>query len=180
MFEATTILGYRGEMGGKKFALIGGDGQVTLGNCVVKANATKIRSLYHNQVLSGFAGSTADAFSLFDMFERILESKKGDLFKSVVDFSKEWRKDKYLRRLEAMMIVLNLDHIFILSGTGDALEAEDNKIAAIGSGGNFALSAARALDNFAHLEPRKLVEESLKIAGDLCIYTNTNIKILEL
>ncbi len=180
MFEATTILGYRGEMGGKKFALIGGDGQVTLGNCVVKANATKIRSLYHNQVLSGFAGSTADAFSLFDMFERILESKKGDLFKSVVDFSKEWRKDKYLRRLEAMMIVLNLDHIFILSGTGDALEAEDNKIAAIGSGGNFALSAARALDSFAHLEPRKLVEESLKIAGDLCIYTNTNIKILEL
>ncbi|GAA8878530.1 ATP-dependent protease subunit HslV [Helicobacter pylori] len=180
MFEATTILGYRGEMGGKKFALIGGDGQVTLGNCVVKANATKIRSLYHNQVLSGFAGSTADAFSLFDMFERILESKKGDLFKSVVDFSKEWRKDKYLRRLEAMMIVLNLDHIFILSGTGDVLEAEGNKIAAIGSGGNFALSAARALDNFAHLEPRKLVEESLKIAGDLCIYTNTNIKILEL
>ncbi|GAA7039204.1 ATP-dependent protease subunit HslV [Helicobacter pylori] len=180
MFEATTILGYRGEMGGKKFALIGGDGQVTLGNCVVKANVTKIRSLYHNQVLSGFAGSTADAFSLFDMFERILESKKGDLFKSVVDFSKEWRKDKYLRRLEAMMIVLNLDHIFILSGTGDVLEAEDHKIAAIGSGGNFALSAARALDNFAHLEPRKLVEESLKIAGDLCIYTNTNIKILEL
>ncbi|AQM66012.1 ATP-dependent protease subunit HslV [Helicobacter pylori] len=180
MFEATTILGYRGEMGGKKFALIGGDGQVTLGNCVVKANATKIRSLYHNQVLSGFAGSTADAFSLFDMFERILESKKGDLFKSVVDFSKEWRKDKYLRRLEAMMIVLNLDHIFILSGTGDVLETEDNKIAAIGSGGNYALSAARALDHFAHLEPRKLVEESLKIAGDLCIYTNTNIKILEL
>ncbi|MEJ8589522.1 ATP-dependent protease subunit HslV [Helicobacter pylori] len=180
MFEATTILGYRGEMGGKKFALIGGDGQVTLGNCVVKANATKIRSLYHNQVLSGFAGSTADAFSLFDMFERILESKKGDLFKSVVDFSKEWRKDKYLRRLEAMMIVLNLDHIFILSGTGDVLESEDNKIAAIGSGGNYALSAARALDHFAHLEPRKLVEESLKIAGDLCIYTNTNIKILEL
>ncbi|MGL2587628.1 ATP-dependent protease subunit HslV [Helicobacter pylori] len=180
MFEATTILGYRGEMGGKKFALIGGDGQVTLGNCVVKANATKIRSLYHNQVLSGFAGSTADAFSLFDMFERILESKKGDLFKSVVDFSREWRKDKYLRRLEAMMIVLNLDHIFILSGTGDVLETEDNKIAAIGSGGNYALSAARALDHFAHLEPRKLVEESLKIAGDLCIYTNTNIKILEL
>lgn len=122
-------------MGVRSSALIGGDGQVTLGNCVVKANATKIRSLYHNQVLSGFAGSTADAFSLFDMFECILESKKGDLFKSVVDFSKEWRKDKYLRRLEAMMIVLNLDHIFILSGTGDALEAEDNKIAAIGSGG---------------------------------------------
>ncbi|GAA8267648.1 ATP-dependent protease subunit HslV [Helicobacter pylori] len=180
MFEATTILGYRGEMEGKKFALIGGDGQVTLGNCVVKANATKIRSLYHNQVLSGFAGSTADAFSLFDMFECILESKKGDLFKSVVDFSKEWHKDKYLRRLEAMMIVLNFDHIFILSGTGDVLGAEDNKIAAIGSGGNYALSAARALDHFAHLEPRKLVEESLKIAGDLCIYTNTNIKILEL
>ncbi|AFI04305.1 ATP-dependent protease subunit HslV [Helicobacter cetorum] len=180
MFEATTILGYRGEIDGKKYAIIGGDGQVTLGNCIVKANATKIRSLYNNQVLSGFAGSTADAFSLFDMFERILESKKGDLFKSVVDFSKEWRKDKYLRRLEAMMIVLNFEHIFILSGTGDVLEAEDGKIAAIGSGGNYALSAARALDNFAHLEPKKLVEESLKIAGNLCIYTNTNIKILEL
>lgn len=180
MFEATTILGYRGEFDGKKYAIIGGDGQVTFGNCVLKANATKIRSLYNNQVLSGFAGSTADAFSLFDMFESILEGRKGDLVRSVLEFSKEWRKDKYLRKLEAMMIVLNLNHIYILSGTGDVVEPEDGKIAAIGSGGNYALSSARALDKFGNLAPKELVEESLKIAGDLCIYTNTNIKILEL
>ncbi|ANV97467.1 HslU--HslV peptidase proteolytic subunit [Helicobacter enhydrae] len=180
MFDATTILGYRTEFEGKKYAVIGGDGQVTLGNCVVKANATKIRKLYNGKILSGFAGSTADAFQLFDMFERILESKKGDLLKSILDFSKEWRKDKYLRRLEAMMIVLNEDHIYILSGTGDVLEPEDGQIAAIGSGGNYALSSARALHQFAHLDPKTLVEESLKIAGELCIYTNTNIKILEL
>ncbi|PAF48500.1 HslU--HslV peptidase proteolytic subunit [Helicobacter sp. 12S02634-8] len=180
MFEATTILGYKGEFEGKKYAVIGGDGQVTFGNCVLKSNATKIRALYHNQVLSGFAGSTADAFALFDMFEKILEGRKGDLVRSVLEFSKEWRKDKYLRKLEAMMIVLNRDFIYILSGTGDVVEPEDNKIAAIGSGGNYALSAARALDRFASMNPKALVEESLKIAGDLCIYTNTNIKILEL
>lgn len=180
MFEATTILGYRCEINGKKFAIIGGDGQVTFGNCVLKANASKIRTLCKGEILSGFAGSTADAFSLFDMFERILEGRKGDLVRSVLEFSKEWRKDKYLRRLEAMMIVLNKEHIYILSGTGDVVEPEDGKIAAIGSGGNYALSSARALDSFASLSPKALVEESLKIAGNLCIYTNTNIKILEL
>ncbi|PAF50016.1 HslU--HslV peptidase proteolytic subunit [Helicobacter sp. 12S02232-10] len=180
MFEATTILSYRGEFEGKKYAVIGGDGQVTFGNCVLKANATKIRTLYHGKILSGFAGSTADAFSLFDMFERILEGRKGDLVRSVLEFSKEWRKDKYLRKLEAMMIVLNKDSIYILSGTGDVVEPEDGKIAAIGSGGNYALSSARALDKFSTLAPKNIVEESLKIAGDLCIYTNTNIKILEL
>lgn len=180
MFEATTILGYKGEFEGKKYAVIGGDGQVTFGNCVLKGNATKIRALYSGQILSGFAGSTADAFSLFDMFERILEGRKGDLVRSVLEFSKEWRKDKYLRKLEAMMIVLNKDHIYILSGTGDVVEPEDDKIAAIGSGGNYALSSARALDKFASLSPKTLVEESLKIAGELCIYTNTNIKILEI
>lgn len=180
MFEATTILGYKGEYEGKSYAVIGGDGQVTFGNCVLKNNATKIRVFYNNQILSGFAGSTADAFSLFDMFERILESKKGDLVKSVLDFSKEWRKDKYLRKLEAMMIVLNKEHIYILSGTGDVVEPEDGKIAAIGSGGNYALSAARALDRYANLSPKALVENSLRIAGEICIYTNTNIKVLEL
>ena len=178
MFEATTILGYKGEYNGKQYAIIGGDGQVTFGNCVLKGNATKIRTLYNDKILSGFAGSTADAFSLFDMFERILEGKKGELVRSVLEFSKQWRSDKYLRKLEAMMIVLNKDHIFILSGTGDVVEPEDGKIAAIGSGGNYALSAARALDRMAEIEPRVLVEESLKIAGELCIYTNTNIKIL--
>lgn len=180
MFEATTILGYCGEFEGKRYAVIGGDGQVTFGNCVLKGNATKIRTLYNGKILSGFAGSTADAFQLFDMFERILEAKKGDLLKSIIDFSKEWRKDRYLRKLEAMMIVLSKEHIYILSGTGDVVEPEDGKIAAIGSGGNYALSSARALDRFASIHPRDLVKQSLKIAGELCIYTNTNIKILEL
>lgn len=176
MFEATTILGYKGD--GK--AVIGGDGQVTFGNTILKGNATKIRTLHNGKVLAGFAGSTADAFNLFDMFEGILAENKGDLFKSVIGFSKMWRKDKHLRQLEAMMIVLNKEHIFILSGTGDVVEPQDGKIAAIGSGGNYAISAARALDKHAALEPKELVKESLQIAGELCIYTNTNIKILEL
>ncbi len=174
MFEATTILGYRKD----GVAVIGGDGQVTFGNTVLKGNATKIRTLHNGKILAGFAGSTADAFNLFDMFENILEKKKGDLVKSVIEFSKEWRKDRYLRRLEAMMIVLNTKNIFILSGNGDVVEPEDGKIAAIGSGGNFALSAARALDKHANLDAKTLVEESLKIAGELCIYTNQNIKLL--
>ena len=172
MFEATTILACKGE----KKAVIGGDGQVTFGNAVLKNNATKIRKLYNGKILAGFAGSTADAFNLFDMFEGILGQKKGDLYKSVIEFSKEWRKDKMLRRLEAMMIVLNTEHIFILSGTGDVVEPEDGKIAAIGSGGNFAISAARALDRFANMDEEELVKESLKIASELCIYTNVNIK----
>lgn len=180
MFHATTILGYVGQKDGKPYGVIGGDGQVSFGNCVMKGNATKIRSLHNGKILSGFAGSTADAFSLFDMFERILEGKKGDLLKSVMEFSKEWRKDKYLRRLEAMMIVLNATHIYVLSGTGDVVEPEDGKIAAIGSGGNYALSAARALDKFSDIAPKDLVLESLKIAGEICIYTNTNIKLLEI
>jgi len=176
MFKATTILACK--KNGQ--AVIGGDGQVTFGNTVLKGNATKIRTLYNGEVLAGFAGSTADAFLLFDMFENHLQQRKGDLYKSVIDFGKEWRKDKTLRRLEAMMIVLNKKHIFILSGTGDVVEPEDGEIASIGSGGNYAISAARALNKFSTLSPRELVEESLKIAGDLCIYTNQNIKILEL
>lgn len=180
MFHATTILGYVGVKDGKGYGIIGGDGQVSFGNCILKSNATKIRSIYKDKILAGFAGSTADAFSLFDMFERILDGKKGDLLKSVVDFSKEWRKDKYLRKLEAMMIVLDCKNIFILSGTGDVVEPEDGKIASIGSGGNYALSAARALDKHTSLDPKDLVLESLKIAGDICLYTNTNIKTLEI
>ncbi len=176
MFHATTILGYKGE--GK--AVIGGDGQVSFGDTILKGNATKIRTLGEGKVLAGFAGSTADAFNLFDMFETILAEKKGDLFKSVIGFSKMWRKDKHLRQLEAMMIVLNREHIYILTGTGDVVEPQDGKIAAIGSGGNYAISAARALDKHANLEPKALVQESLEVAGELCIYTNKNIKILEL
>jgi ATP-dependent HslUV protease subunit HslV len=175
MFDATTILAIKD----KDKAVIGGDGQVTFGDTVLKNNATKIRKLYKDQILAGFAGSTADAFNLFDMFEKHLETKKGDLLKSVVEFSKEWRKDKVLRKLEAMMIVLNKEHIFILSGNGDVVEPEDGKIAAIGSGGNYAISAARALDRHANLEPLELIKESLQVAGELCIYTNTNIKTLE-
>jgi ATP-dependent HslUV protease subunit HslV len=172
MFHATTILAFKG----KTKSVIGGDGQVTFGNTVLKGNAVKIRKLHGGSVLAGFAGSTADAFNLFDMFEGILEAKKGDLMKSVVEFSKEWRKDKYLRRLEAMMIVLDRHHIFILSGTGDVVEPEDGMIAAIGSGGNYALSAARALNAHASLDDEALVKESLGIAADICIYTNHSIK----
>ncbi|MDR3346702.1 MAG: ATP-dependent protease subunit HslV [Campylobacteraceae bacterium] len=172
MFHATTILAIKG----KNKSVIGGDGQVTFGNTVLKGNAVKIRKLHNGSVLAGFAGSTADAFNLFDMFENILEQKKGDLLKSAIEFSKEWRKDKYLRRLEAMMIVLNREHIFILSGTGDVVEPEDAQIAAIGSGGNYAISAARALNLHAKLDEEELIKESLKIAADICIYTNHSIK----
>ena len=176
MYDAKTILAYKGA----NKAVIGGDGQVTFGNTVLKGNATKIRTLYKDQILAGFAGSTADAFNLFDMFEGHLEACKGDLLKSVIAFSKEWRKDKLLRRLEAMMIVLNKEKIFILSGNGDVVEPEDGAIASIGSGGNFAISAARALAKHSTLDEEAVVRESLMIAGELCIYTNQNIKILKL
>lgn len=176
MFDATTILAYKGE----NKAVIGGDGQVTFGDSVLKNNATKIRTLYKGEILAGFAGSTADAFNLFDMFEEFLANRKGDLLKAVIDFSKAWRKDKLLRRLEAMMIVLNKDHIFILTGTGDVVEPEDGQIASIGSGGNFAISAARALKRHADMDEESLVKESLQIASELCIYTNNNIKLLSL
>ena len=172
MFHATTILAYKGA----KKSVIGGDGQVSFGNTVLKGNAVKIRKIQGGKVLAGFAGSTADAFNLFDMFEENLEQAKGDLVKAAVNFSKAWRKDKYLRKLEAMMLVLNREKIFLLSGTGDVVEPEDGKIAAIGSGGNYALSAARALDKFSSLDEEELVKESLRIAGEICIYTNTNIK----
>ena len=173
MFEATTILAYKG----KKGSVIGGDGQVTFGNTVLKGNATKIRKIGKDgSVLAGFAGSTADAFNLFDMFEKCLDSAKGELLKAVVEFSKEWRKDKYLRKLEAMMLVVDRKNIFLLSGTGDVVEPDDGRLAAIGSGGNYAISAARALDKFGNLNEEELVKESLKIAAEICIYTNENIK----
>lgn len=176
MFHATTILAYRGN----GVAVIGGDGQVTFGATVLKGNATKIRSLYNGEILAGFAGSTADAFNLFEMFENILDARKGDLLKSVIDFSKEWRKDRVLRQLDAMMIVLNTSHIYILTGNGDVVEPEDGRIASIGSGGNYAIAAARALARHADLDPELLVKESLGIAADLCVYTNSNIKLLTL
>lgn len=176
MFDATTILAYKAD----GIAVIGGDGQVTFGQTVLKNNATKIRKLHQGKVLAGFAGSTADAFNLFDMFEEFLSSRKGDIVKAVIDFSKAWRKDKVLRRLEAMMIVLNTEHIFILTGNGDVVEPEDGELASIGSGGNYAIASARALKKHAALTPEALVVESLNIAADLCIYTNHEIKTLTL
>ena len=176
MFHATTILAYKAD----DKAVIGGDGQVSFGNTVMKNNAVKVRTLYGGKILAGFAGSTADAMTLFEMFEGMLESKKGDLLKAAIEFSKEWRKDKVLRRLEAMMLVLNRQHLFLLSGSGDVIEPEDGKIAAIGSGGAYALSAARALAKHSSLDANELVKESLKIAGEVCIYTNTHITTLEI
>jgi ATP-dependent HslUV protease subunit HslV len=176
VFHATTILAYRTD----KESVIGGDGQVTFGNTVLKNNANKIRTFNNGKVLAGFAGSTADAFNLFDMFEGFLSQRKGDLVKAVIDFSKAWRKDKVLRRLEAMMIVLTLDNIYILTGNGDVVEPEDGAIASIGSGGNFAIASARALAKHSNLSPEKIVRESLKIAGEICIYTNQNIRILKI
>ncbi|HIC10323.1 MAG TPA: ATP-dependent protease subunit HslV [Campylobacterales bacterium] len=174
MFEATTILAYRTDTK----AVIGGDGQVTFGSTILKHNANKLRSFSNGKVLAGFAGSTADALNLFDMFDGFLSQRKGDLVKAVIDFSKAWRKDKILRRLEAMMIVMNLENLYILTGNGDVVEPEDRAIAAIGSGGNYAISAARALVKHSNLDPETLVKEALNIAGDLCIYTNKNIRTL--
>lgn len=177
MFCATTILAYRG----KNLSVIGGDGQVTFGNTVLKSGAVKIRKIgSQSNVLAGFAGSTADAFNLFDMFENCLNNSKNNLLKAVIDFSKQWRKDKYLRKLEAMMVVLDREHIFLLSGNGDVVEPDDGKIVAIGSGGNYAISAARALDKFSNLSEEEIVKNSLEIAAQLCIYTNSNIKIYTL
>jgi len=174
--EATTILAYKS----KDKAVIGGDGQVSFGDTILKANATKVRRLYKDQVLAGFAGSTADAFALFDMFEEKLKDKSGDLLKGAIEFSKAWRKDKYLRKLEAMMIVLDLDHLFILTGNGDVVEPQDKTIASIGSGSNYAISSARALHKHTKLDPEILVKDSLLIASEICVYTNDNITTLSL
>ena len=158
---------------------IGGDGQVTLGNTVVKATALKIRKLYDNKVIAGFAGATADAFSLFDKFEEKLKAHKGNLKKAAVELAKDWRSDRILRRLEAMIITGDANGILLISGVGDVLEPDDG-IIAIGSGGQYALSAARALVNHSSLNNHDIVWESLLIAADICIYTNKNIVIEEI
>lgn len=156
-----------------------GDGQVTLGDTVVKATAIKIRKLYENKVISGFAGSTADAFTLFEKFEEKLKANKGNLKKSAVDLAKEWRTDKYLRRLEAMLIAGDTSGILLISGIGDVLEPDDG-IIAIGSGGNYALAAARALAKHSKLSNREIVSQAIAIAADICIYTNHNTVIEEI
>jgi len=166
-FHATTIVSVRRD--GK--VVIGGDGQVTLGNVIVKASARKIRKLYHDQVLAGFAGATADAFTLFERFEAKLEKHQGHLVRAAIELTKDWRTDRVLRRLEAMLAVADKEASLIISGNGDVLEP-DFGIIAIGSGGAYAQAAARALLEHTELAPPDIVKKSLEIAGDLCIYTN--------
>ena len=172
----TTIVSVR--RNGK--VVIGGDGQVSLGNTVMKGNARKVRRLYNDKVLAGFAGGTADAFTLFERFESKLEMHQGHLTKAAVELAKDWRKDKYLQKLEALLIVMNNESALVISGQGDVIEPDDN-IATIGSGGSYALSAARALSKHAqHLTAKEIVQESLNIAADIDIYTNHNLTILEI
>ena len=166
-YHGTTIVSARR---GRHVAL-GGDGQVTLGNIIIKGTAKKVRRLYHNKILAGFAGGTADAFTLFERFESKLEKHQGHLMRAAVELAKDWRTDRILRRLEAMLAVADLDHSLIITGNGDVLEPEHGLIA-IGSGGAFAQSAARALLENTDLSPSDVVAKSLQIAGDLCIYTN--------
>ncbi|GBD99184.1 ATP-dependent protease subunit HslV [bacterium BMS3Abin07] len=175
MFRGTTILCLM--KNGK--VCIGGDGQVTMGNTVLKRNARKIRKMYNDRVLAGFAGATADAFTLFEKFEEKLESYRGNITRAAVELAKDWRTDKILRRLEALLIVADNAHVLILSGTGDVIEPEDG-IAAIGSGGPYAQAAARALRENTDMETRDIVEKSMTIASGICIYTNENILIEEL
>ena len=166
-YHGTTILSVRR---GRHVAL-GGDGQVTLGNIVIKSTARKVRKLYQNRILAGFAGGTADAFTLFERFEAKLEKHQGNLLRSAVELAKDWRTDRALRRLEAMLAVADLDNSLIITGNGDVLEPEQG-IVAIGSGGAFAQAAARGLIENTELTPEEVVKKSLTIAGDLCIYTN--------
>jgi ATP-dependent HslUV protease, peptidase subunit HslV len=175
-FHGTTILSVRRD---RKVAL-GGDGQVTLGNVVVKGGAKKVRRLYQDRILAGFAGGTADAFTLFERFEAKLDKHQGNLMRSAVELAKDWRTDRILRRLEAMLAVADREHSLIITGMGDVLEPEQG-VLAIGSGGPFAQSAAKALLENTQLGPRDIVDKSLAIAADLCIYTNhqRTIEVLE-
>jgi len=172
--HSTTILAVR--RGGT--LALGGDGQVTLGNTVMKGNARKVRRLYDGKVLAGFAGGTADAFTLFERFEGKL-TKFGNLTRAAIELAKDWRSDRYLRRLEALLLVGDPDHLYVISGNGDVIEPE-LPLAAIGSGGPFAQSAARALYENTELPARQVVEKALEIAADTCIYTNRNLTIEEL
>lgn len=174
-FHATTIVSVRrGDC-----VVVGGDGQVTLGNTVMKANARKVRRLGNGEVLAGFAGATADAFTLFELFEQKLERHGGQLTRAAVELAKDWRTDRRLGRLEALLAVADRQTSLIISGNGDVLEPEGGLIA-IGSGGPYALAAAKALVESTELGPREIAERALKIAGDICIYTNHNVVIEEL
>jgi ATP-dependent HslUV protease subunit HslV len=173
--RSTTILGVRH----KGAVAMAGDGQVTFGDTIIKTGARKIRKMYDSSILVGFAGSAADALTLFEKFEAKLEQFHGNLSRSVVELAKEWRTDRYLRRLEAQLAVMDKQNSFLVSGTGDVIEPDDS-ILALGSGGPYALSAARALINHTKLNAKQIVEEAMKIAGSICIYTNTNIVVEEL
>ena len=170
-FHGTTIISVRRKTPEGYSVAIGGDGQVTLGNIVVKGTARKVRKLYHGKVLAGFAGATADAFTLFERFEAKLEKHQGHLVRAAIELTKDWRTDRVLRRLEAMLAVADLEASLIITGNGDVLEPNDG-IGAIGSGGTYAQSAAIALYHNTELDPLDIVKKSLTIAGDLCIYTN--------
>jgi ATP-dependent HslUV protease, peptidase subunit HslV len=174
-FKGTTILSVRRE----GHVVIGGDGQVSLGDTVMKGNARKVKRLYQEKVIAGFAGGTADAFTLFERFEGKLEQYSGNLARSAVELAKDWRTDRMLRRLEAMLCVADETTSLVISGNGDVIEPEDN-IMAIGSGGNYAKSAAMALMNNTELDARNVVETSLGIAADICIYTNNSLVIEEI
>jgi len=171
-YRGTTILSYRRD--GQ--VVIGGDGQVSLGNTIMKGNARKVRRLYNNQVIAGFAGGTADAFTLFERFEAKLEKHQGNLTRSALELAKDWRTDRMMRRLEALLAVADADASLIISGNGDVIEPE-NSLIAIGSGGPFAQAAATALLQNTDLSAREIVEKGLNIAADICIYTNHNLTI---
>ena len=172
--RSTTILAVR--RNGK--VALGGDGQVTVGDTVMKSNAMKVRTLKGGRLVAGFAGSAADALTLFEKFEEKLERHPGNLSRAAVELAKDWRSDRVLRRLEALLAVTDAEHGFIISGTGDIIEPDDG-ILAIGSGGSYALAAARALIANTDLSAREIVEKALHIAGEICVYTNTNITVLE-
>lgn len=174
-FRGTTILAIRKE--GR--VCIGGDGQVSYNNTVLKHKAKKLRRLYQNKIVAGFAGATADAFTLSEKFEKKLEQFNGNIVRAAVELAKDWRSDKILHKLDALLIVANEEHLFILSGNGDVIEPDDD-VAAIGSGGPYALAAARALLRHSNLPLRQVVEESMKIASEICIYTNNETCIEEL
>ncbi len=175
MFHSTTILGVRHQ--GR--LVLAGDGQVTFGNTVMKQTARKIRRLYNESILAGFAGSAADSFALFSRFESKLEQYRGNLERSAVELARDWRTDRILRRLEAMLIVADRQATFLLSGTGDLIEPDDG-VVAIGSGGPYALAAATALVRHGGLDARQIAEEAMRIAGEICIYTNTHLTVEEL
>lgn len=159
--------------------VMGGDGQVTLGNTIIKQDAKKVRKLYDGKILVGFSGSVADSLSLLERLESMLKKNNGNLLKSSIELAKEWRLDKALRRLESLLVCADKENVLLLSGSGDVIEAKEGVIG-IGSGGAFAQAAAIALCKYSNLDPKTIVEESLKIAGNICIYTNTNIYIEEL